>query len=79
MEKYGVRQGKVVRLSPAPSKVEADIKSMPPGDPIREETARRILASQIETSWAPQGLSRTAALVLSLVAASLLVLAVLLK
>ena len=42
------KQGKVVRLYPAPSKVEADIPSMPTGMPISDLLARRILASQLE-------------------------------
>lgn len=53
MERLNARseqRGKVVRLYPAPSpsKDAPVIKSMPPANHISEETARQILASQIE-------------------------------
>lgn len=42
------RKCKVVRLYPEQLKEKADIPSLPPGEPISEETASRILASQLE-------------------------------
>jgi hypothetical protein len=48
-------KGKVVRLYPAPSKKEADIPSMPVGEPISDLLARRILASQLEQVAGPAG------------------------
>lgn len=47
MERHEVQQGKVVRLYPASSTLEVT-NTLPKPEPVSEDVARQILASQLE-------------------------------